>query len=117
MAVGGDRALPPERPVSPGTPNRLAGFVLLGAGAILLIVSLFLDWFEPGLSAWTVFEVWDIVLAALALGALAPVAAALNVWRARSDSWVLAPAVVATVVVVVSLLNHPLAAQASAGIR
>jgi len=92
-------------------PNRLAGFLLLGAGAILLIVSLFLDWFEPGLSAWTVFEVWDMVLASLALAALAAVAATLNVWRARPDSWALVPAVVATVVVVVSLLNHPPAAQ------
>ena len=111
MAVGGDRAISAERPVSPGVSNRLAGFLLLGAGAILLIVSLFLDWFEPGLSAWTVFEVWDMVLASLALAALAAVAAALNVWRARPDSWALVPAVVATVVVVVSLLNHPPAAQ------
>jgi len=110
MPVTGDRAAPTD-PLPPEARNRLAGLLLLGAGATLLIVSLFLDWFEPGSSAWTVFEVWDIVLAALALVALAAVAGALNVWTPRPDTWLLAPAVVAVVVVVVSLVNHPPAAQ------
>lgn len=111
MAVAGDRALPHESALALEARNRLAGLLLLGVGAILLIVSLFLDWFEPGLSAWTVFEVWDIVLTALALVALTAAAGAFNVGRARPDSWLLAPAVVAAVVVVASLLNHPPAAQ------
>jgi len=91
--------------------NRLAGMLLIGVGAIVLVVSLFLDWFEPGLSAWTVFEVWDLVLAAVALMALAGVASRLEFGARRPDSWLLIPAIVAPVVVVASLLNHPPAAQ------
>jgi hypothetical protein len=45
------------------------------AGGVLLFVSLFLEWYEsesdePSLTAFTVFEVLDLVLAALALGAV-----------------------------------------------
>ena len=91
--------------------DRLVGMLLIGVGAIVLVVSLFLDWFEPGLSAWTVFEVWDLVLAGLALLALAGVVSRLEFGARRPDSWLLIPAIVAPVVVVVSLLNHPPAAQ------
>ncbi len=55
-----------------------AGPPLAILGALLLLVSLFLDWYEPGLSAWTVFEVLDLVLAALALGCLLGAAARLG---------------------------------------
>jgi hypothetical protein len=49
-------------------PQRInGGLVLAAAGAALLLVSLFLDWFEPGGTAWTVFELNDLVLAALGL--------------------------------------------------
>src|SRR5919108_4656373 len=52
-------------------PERLDGGLALAAiGAALLFVSLFLDWFEPGRTAWTVFELDDLVLAALALTTL-----------------------------------------------
>jgi hypothetical protein len=52
-------------------PQRFDGGVALAAiGAMLLFVSLFLDWFEPGGTAWTVFELNDLVLAALALSTL-----------------------------------------------
>jgi len=91
--------------------NRLVGMVLIGVGAILLLISLFLDWFEPSLSAWTVFEVWDLVLAALALMALVAVASRLQFGTPRPDSWLLIPALVTPVVVVAALLNHPPAAQ------
>ena len=91
--------------------NRLVGMLLIAAGAVLLAVSLFLDWFEPSLSAWTVFEVWDLVLAALALMALIAVASRLQFGARRPDSWLLVPALVAPVVVVAALLNHPPAAQ------
>ena len=45
-----------------------AGPVLVTLGALLLLASLFLDWYEPGISAWEAFEVWDIVLLVLAVG-------------------------------------------------
>lgn len=45
------------------------GPVLLALGAILLLVSLFLDWYGP-LSAWNAFELTDVVLAVLGVAAL-----------------------------------------------
>ena len=84
---------------------------LLAIGAALLLVSLFLDWYQPGQSAWTVFEVWDLVLAALALVALAAAAGRLGLARSRPDGWLLVPGVASFVIVVASLLNHPPAAS------
>ena len=46
------------------------GPLLVALGALLLLVSLFLDWFDGGITAWNVFEVWDLVLAVLAIAAL-----------------------------------------------
>ena len=50
-----------------------AGAVVAAAGAALLLVSLFLDWYGEdgeGFSAWTIFEVIDLLLAAIALLAI-----------------------------------------------
>lgn len=46
------------------------GPVLAAVAALLLLVSLFLDWYEPGFSAWTVFEFLDLLLAVLALASI-----------------------------------------------
>jgi hypothetical protein len=43
---------------------------LVGIGAVAVLISLFLDWYQPGLTAWHVFELADWLLAALAVGAL-----------------------------------------------
>ena len=48
-----------------------AGPLLVTLGALLLLVSLFLDWFSGGITAWEAFEVWDLVLFVLAIGAIA----------------------------------------------
>jgi hypothetical protein len=48
-----------------------AGPLLVTLGALLLLVSLFLSWFTGEITAWQAFEVWDIVLFVLALGAIA----------------------------------------------
>ena len=48
-----------------------AGHLMAMVGATALLVSLFLDWYEPGLSAWEVFEIGDVLLAGLAIAALA----------------------------------------------
>jgi hypothetical protein len=45
------------------------GPVVLALGALVLLVALFLDWFASG-NAWEVFEITDVVLAALAVAAL-----------------------------------------------
>jgi hypothetical protein len=46
------------------------GPILVALGAIVLLVSLFLDWYGP-LTAWGVFELVDVLLAVLALAGLA----------------------------------------------
>jgi CDP-diglyceride synthetase len=45
------------------------GPILVALGAILLLVSLFLDWYGP-LNAWEAFEVVEVLLAGLAVAAL-----------------------------------------------
>ena len=56
------------------TPRRLdAGAVVAAVGAALLLVSLFLDWYGDdgeGYSAWTVFELIDLLLAGIAIIAI-----------------------------------------------
>jgi peptidoglycan/LPS O-acetylase OafA/YrhL len=97
-------------------PERInGGQALVAVGAIVLLVSLFLSWYEPGRSAWTVFEVWDIVLAAIGVAALA------SLLRLRRtdvrdehlvpERWLPALAGAALVIVVVQLLSHPPAAR------
>ena len=82
-------------------------------GALLLLVSLFLDWYEPDVTAWTVFEVLDLVLAALALACLLGAAARLGVGvpggRALGSHFAVF-GVLALVLVLSQLINHPPAA-------
>ncbi|MCP9489867.1 MAG: hypothetical protein MSC31_08310 [Solirubrobacteraceae bacterium MAG38_C4-C5] len=47
-----------------------AGSGLVAVGAAVLLVSLFLDWYQPGLNAWSVFEIVDLALAGLAVAAV-----------------------------------------------
>ena len=50
-----------------------AGTGLVALGAVLLLVSLFVDWFDPSGDAWAVFEFVDIVLAGAAVACLVAV--------------------------------------------
>jgi peptidoglycan/LPS O-acetylase OafA/YrhL len=98
-------------------PERInGGHVLVALGAVALIISLFLHWYEPGRSAWTVFEVWDLVLAAIGVAAL------MTVIPLRRGSvspfvvpqrWLPALSGAGLVIVVVALVNHPPAARGS----
>jgi hypothetical protein len=45
------------------------GPILVALGAVVLLVSLFLDWYGP-FTAWDAFEVVEVLLAALAVGAI-----------------------------------------------
>src|SRR3954451_3492851 len=94
--------------------NLPIGPVLAVAGAVLLLVSLFLDWHDE-LSAWTAFEVLDLVLAALAIGTALSLLERLGVSRRRvgiMGAGAAIPMAVAALVIVVSqILNHPPAAQ------
>jgi hypothetical protein len=90
--------------------NFEAGPLLLGAGALLLFVGLFLDWYKPGFDAWTVFEVWDLALAATAVVALVAAAGRMGFTQRRPNAWLVSPAALALVVVLVELLDPPPAA-------
>jgi len=97
-------------------PERInGGTALVVLGAIALIVSLFLHWYEPGRSAWTVFEVWDIVLAGIGVAAILSV---VPIHRRDvpdehlvPERWLPFLAGAALVIVVVALVNHPPAAR------
>jgi hypothetical protein len=82
------------------------GPLLLAVGAILLLVSLFIGWYG-GATAWDVFEITDVLLAALAVAAL--VAAAGLITDAeyldrRALPWIVGAAFV---VVAAMLINPP----------
>ena len=88
------------------------GVLVAAAGAVMLLVSLWLHWFEPELSAWETFEVWDIVLAASAVYTLVVAAADLGWWHGPRPGLKLLPvAITVLLVVAVSLINEPPAAN------
>ena len=89
------------------------GTVLAALGALAILVSLFLDWFEPDLSAWTTFETMDLVLAALSLAVfLTSVSTLVGRHGAdgRHDEWIPIAAGLSLLIVVATLINHPPAA-------
>lgn len=102
-----------DRPRSPDVTRFEAGAVLVAVGAVVLLISLFFDWYEPGRSAWEVFEVWDLVLAALALTAMWAATERVLSTRPLPQRWLVVPGIAALVIVVASLLNHPPAAIGS----
>ena len=84
-----------------------AGMLMIGSGAVLLFVSLFLEWYEPGIDAWEIFEVWDLVLALLAVTAFAGVGSRMGFGPPRPASWLIGPAVAALVIVLFNIVNPP----------
>jgi hypothetical protein len=97
-----------------------AGTLVAALGAIALLVGLFLDWYSPGdlgagagASAWTVFEIVDLLLAVLALGVLVAV---VNALAPRAPLPILPTGtiafagVAALVLVVTALIDDPPAA-------
>jgi hypothetical protein len=83
------------------------GPLIAAIGGILLIVSLGLDWYGD-FSAFTVFEVWDLVLVVLALVTLAALAVALGLLRTPLRPGTgLAVGAAALIIVLTQLINHP----------
>lgn len=82
------------------------GRAALAVGAALLLISLFLDWYDTGLTGWEVFETLDLVLAALALGGIA--IALRPDLAAPPAAWAVPAAAIA--IVAVQLINAPPAA-------
>jgi CDP-diglyceride synthetase len=90
------------------------GPILVALGAILLLVSLFLDWYGP-LSAWEAFEVVEVLLAGLAVAALIVAAGQLVPdlgWGERR--WLPPIVVAAALLVAAELVDPPPAAGAEA---
>ncbi|HEV8153669.1 MAG TPA: hypothetical protein VGP78_12070 [Solirubrobacteraceae bacterium] len=90
-----------------------AGTILAAVGAALLIASLFVEWYDPAGTGWQVFEVVDILLAALALGTVALLLGAGGRADRGEDAppWAPLLALAAVVVVAVQLIDPPPAAR------
>jgi hypothetical protein len=88
--------------------TQLALGPLVGAvGAVLLIVSLFLDWYE-GITGFTVFEFIDLLLVLLALATIASLAGGMGLVRpAPSPTISLAVALFTIFVVLTQIINDP----------
>jgi hypothetical protein len=99
-------------------PERInGGFALAAIGAVVLFVSLFLTWFEPSRTAWTVFEIEDLVLAALALFTLYAAANGISPTtpeRSIPGSVVRYAGIAVLVIVVATLIQRPPGALHSA---
>jgi hypothetical protein len=83
------------------------GRILLAAGAVLLLISLFVEWYAPSLTGWRVFESLDVILAGLAIAAL------VLVFRGDAETPAPAWAIPAAVIFVVGvqLIDEPPAAD------
>src|SRR5829696_879291 len=88
-----------------------AGPVLVTLGALLLLASLFMDWYEPGISAWAAFEVWDVVLLVLSIGCIvAGVGLAVPDLDVIDRRWLPFAAGAVTLIAVSQILDPPPAA-------
>jgi hypothetical protein len=83
------------------------GPLIAAIGAVMLLVSLFLDWYE-GLTAFTVFELVDIVLVVCALLIVLQLAGGMGLMKPPASPVVsLLVALFALFVVLTQLLNDP----------
>ena len=82
-----------------------AGTGLVAIGAVLLLVSLFIDWYKPGGDAWAVFETLDLVLAGAAICGLLAVAPRFGTGGLGRALPIIT--VAALVVVIIQLLDPP----------
>jgi hypothetical protein len=87
------------------------GPILVAAASLVLLVSLFLDWYSGGLTAWDSFEIVDLVLAAVAVAALIGVLGVLAPDLSWVDRrWLPGLVAIAAVLVAASIINPPPAA-------
>jgi hypothetical protein len=82
------------------------GPLVAALGALLLIASLFTDWYED-ITGFTVFEFNDLLLVGLALVTLAALAAAMRIVRPLDPGVALAVAILALLVVLSQIVNDP----------
>jgi hypothetical protein len=97
---------PPSRPLPIGP-------LIASVGAVLLIVSLFLNWYED-ITGFTVFEFLDLLLVLLALATIASLVGGLGLVKpAPSPAVSLAVAIFTVLVVGSQLINDPPAVAGS----
>jgi drug/metabolite transporter superfamily protein YnfA len=89
-------------------PRRIdAGEVLAAIGGLMVVVALFLSWFD-GASGWEAFEALDLVLALLALAAIAAAIGSVTDWSgAPSPKLLPVLGALLLVIVVVQLIEPP----------
>ena len=97
------------------------GRLIAAVGAVALLVSLFLDWYGPGelglgsaITAWTAFEITDLLLAVISIAALLGMAAITIPSAPLPQQPRNSPAIlggVAFVLVALNLINVPPAAN------
>jgi hypothetical protein len=103
----------PTPPPPPGPAPVPIGPLIASIGAVLLIVSLFLDWYDQ-ISGFTVFEFLDLLLVLLALATIASLAGELRLVRpAPSRGISLAVAIFTVYVVASQVINDPPAVAGS----
>ena len=91
------------------------GPILVAIAAIVLLVSLFLDWYGPA-TAWDAFELVDVLLAVLAIAAVVAAVGTVAPDLSYVDRrWLPAMAVAAAVLVAAQLDPPPLVPGESAG--
>jgi hypothetical protein len=88
-----------------------AGTGLVAVGAVLLLVSLFIRWYDPGGDAWAVFESLDLLLAGVAVCGLLAVAPRFGTGGLGRALPLIS--VAAFAVVLVQLIDPPLAVRHS----
>lgn len=91
------------------------GPLVATTGGLLLVVSLFLDWYET-LTGWTVFEIVDLVLAGLALWTAFSLAGGFGIAKAGfNPTAALVGSILALVIVVTQIVNDPPAVAGGGG--
>jgi hypothetical protein len=104
-----------EPTVDMSSPRLPVGPLVASVGGLLLIASLFLDWYDR-ITGFTVFETLDLVLVALALVAIASLLSALGVLRVGVSAEVaLGAALLALAIVVSQIVNDPPAVAGAGG--
>jgi hypothetical protein len=87
------------------------GPLLVALGALVLLVSLFLEWYAD-LTAWEAFEISDLLLAVAAVAALVAAAGFVAPEAAYLDrAWLPATVIAATVLVIALILSPPPVAE------
>jgi hypothetical protein len=89
-------------------PQRTVAAVVVVIGGALLFGSLFVEWYDPGTSGWTAFEILDLVLAFAAVVALSAGIGALfgERWPEHAR-FVPVIGLVAAVIVLTQLIDPP----------